>query len=79
MTMIENQNAAAQSGGGEGAPALFLSPHQLAERWQVTRDVLARMRMGGRGPAWVKIGGAVRYPVAAVIAYEAELVQEGAA
>lgn len=50
----------------------FLTPQQLCQRWgnAVTPETLANWRAKGRGPAYTKVGARVRYPLAAVIAYE---------
>lgn len=52
----------------------FLSPAQLAKRWQVSKRTLARMRDKGEGPMPVKIAGGtfghLRYALADVVAYE---------
>ena len=49
-----------------------LTATDLAERWQVPARTLGQWRYEGRGPAYVKIGGAVRYRLAEVEAYELE-------
>lgn len=52
----------------------FLSPAQLAKRWQVSKRTLARMRDKGEGPMPVKIAGGtfghLRYSMVDVVAYE---------
>jgi hypothetical protein len=48
----------------------LLSPEDIADRWQIARQSLANMRSRGRGPAFVKIGGRVRYRWSDVVAYE---------
>lgn len=49
---------------------MFLTPSMLAGRWHVTVKTLANRRALGMGPPYVKIGGCVRYPLAAVEAHE---------
>lgn len=49
----------------------MLTPRDLADRWQVPQRTLGQWRYQGTGPAYVKIGGAVRYRAADVEAYEA--------
>lgn len=44
----------------------MITEAELAEAWKVTRVFLRLSRMRGKGPAFVKIGRAVRYPVDAV-------------
>ena len=41
----------------------FLTPAQMAERLGVKPKTLANQRSSGTGPKFVKVGGAVRYPV----------------
>lgn len=47
-----------------------LTSAQLAERFNVHKDTPKSWRHKGRGPTWIKVGGAVRYPLKAVEAYE---------
>ena len=47
-----------------------LRPEALAERWSTTPKTLANWRSRGTGPAFIKIGAAVRYAMTDVIAYE---------
>jgi predicted site-specific integrase-resolvase len=42
----------------------------LAARWQVSPRTLERWRWVGTGPAFVRIGGSVRYRVEDIEAYE---------
>lgn len=51
------------------APEL-LTDAQLAERWQLSRGTLANQRSQGRGPAYLKIAGRVRYRRSEVEAFE---------
>ena len=48
----------------------LLTHAQLAERWQLSRGTLANQRSQGRGPAYPKIAGRVRYRRADIEAYE---------
>lgn len=48
----------------------LLTDAQLAERWQLSRGTLANQRSQGRGPAYVKIVGRVRYRRSDIEAYE---------
>lgn len=57
----------------------FLTPAALAERWSITTKTLANKRVRGEGPAYTKIGGAVRYALADVECYEAAGRVEAAA
>lgn len=49
---------------------VMLRPGELSERWQVSPGTLSNWRSRGEGPTFVKIGGSVRYPMAAVLAME---------
>lgn len=49
----------------------FLRTTELAERWAVSTGHLANLRVQGRGPSYVKLGGgSVRYSLADVEAFE---------
>jgi hypothetical protein len=48
----------------------LLTDAQLAERWQLSRGTLANQRSQGRGPAYLKIEGRVRYRRSDIEAYE---------
>jgi hypothetical protein len=39
----------------------LLTDTQLAARWQLSRGTLANQRSQGRGPAYLKLAGRVRY------------------
>ncbi len=59
---------------------VFLSRQSLALRWDTTPGRLATLAHRGSGPAYVKVGQRVLYPLAGVEAYEAaNLVQPGRA
>jgi hypothetical protein len=53
----------------EAAPDL-LTDAQLAVRWQLSRGTLANQRCQGRGPAYLKLAGRVRYRRSDIEAYE---------
>lgn len=48
----------------------FLTQADLAKRWQISARTLERWRWEGVGPNFKKIGHAVRYALADVVAYE---------
>jgi len=50
----------------------FLNSIDLSRRWRVSPRTLERKRWTGDGPPYVKIGGAVRYRLDDIEAYEAE-------
>ena len=54
-----------------GAEATFLPQKALAKRWGLSSRTLERWRRRKTGPDFVRIGRAVRYPLAAVEEYEA--------
>jgi hypothetical protein len=57
--------------------AAHLSQTELARRWQMSPRSLEKWRTLGIGPAYLKIGGAVRYRTEDVIAYEAAQLRGG--
>ena len=65
-------------GSEMSAGEAYLTPRQLADRWQVPTSLLANWRHQRRGPSYVKIGHAVRYRLAEVTEFEArgEVVQQ---
>ena len=50
---------------------------ELAERWKNSRRTLQRWRAEGAGPAYILIGGAVRYRLADVLAFEERMRRGG--
>jgi predicted DNA-binding transcriptional regulator AlpA len=50
----------------------YLSPEQVAERFQLSPHTLKEWRYKGVGPKYVRLGKHVRYPAAALEAWEAE-------
>jgi hypothetical protein len=48
----------------------LLTDAQLATRWQLSRGTLANQRSQGRGPAYLKLAGRVRYRRSDIEAYE---------
>lgn len=49
-----------------------LTPKELAKRWHKNIETLANWRHKGIGPAFLKLGKQVLYPLEAVEAYEAQ-------
>ena len=41
---------------------VLLSPPQVAERLGLARSTLAKLRVHGGGPPYLKLGASVRYP-----------------
>lgn len=50
----------------------YLTVKELIERWrnQISPTTLANWRSERKGPAFVKIGGRVLYPLTDIVAYE---------
>jgi len=59
---------------GTPAEKKYLTPREVVERWNgaVVLQTLANWRNKGRGPAYVKFGSRVRYPVARIEEFERE-------
>jgi hypothetical protein len=53
-----------------GRESDLLTDAQLAVRWQLSRGTLANQRSQGRGPAYLKLAGRVRYRRSDIEAYE---------
>jgi predicted site-specific integrase-resolvase len=52
------------------AHAELLTPRQLAARWGLSEKTLERWRQLGTGPAFLKLGSRVVYPLNDVNSYE---------
>ena len=52
------------------SPPRHLNQAELAERWRVSTRTLDRWRDLGKGPAWLKLNGRVRYREEDVLAFE---------
>jgi hypothetical protein len=52
--------------------AEFLTQRELATRWKISIRTLERWRGERYGPAWISIGGSIRYCFADVQAFEVE-------
>ena len=55
----------------EDTPFL-IRERDLAKRWSVSTRTLQRWRVEGFGPAWLWIGGSIRYRMSDILAYEAQ-------
>lgn len=53
-------------------PGARLRQTELAHRWDMSPRTLEKWRTLGIGPAYIKIGGSVRYLLEDVLAYEDE-------
>jgi hypothetical protein len=56
----------------QSRPDARLTQAELADRWRISPRSLEKWRTLGLGPAYIKIGGRVRYLLEDVFAYEAE-------
>lgn len=52
------------------AEPVYLSERQLARRWQTSTRTLQRWRASGKGPPFLQLGGAIRYRLADIEAFE---------
>jgi hypothetical protein len=52
-------------------PAFHLTQHELAERFRLSGRTLERWRAAHYGPAWITLGGSIRYRMSDVLAWEA--------
>jgi len=50
---------------------LHLTQSDLARRWRISPRTLERWRWAGRGPAFIRIGGSVRYRLEDIESFEA--------
>lgn len=53
----------------------FLTPKELAQRWDVTERTLYNWRKEGKGPAFVTLGPKYRYRLSDIEAYEEQMLQ----
>ncbi|WP_272011131.1 helix-turn-helix transcriptional regulator [Roseovarius sp. ZX-A-9] len=51
--------------------SVHLTQRELAARWRVSGRTLERWRAQRFGPAWITIGGSIRYRMSDVLAWEA--------
>src|SRR5690606_37871135 len=51
---------------------IYLTQRELVLRWKVSGRTLERWRAHRYGPAWIVIGGSIRYRMADVLAFELE-------
>jgi predicted site-specific integrase-resolvase len=47
-----------------------LTQAELAERWRLSERTLDRWRTEGKGPAWLRLNGRIRYRWEDVLAFE---------
>lgn len=50
----------------------YLDQGALAQRWNLSARTLEKWRTRGTGPAYIKIGGRIRYLLDDILAYEDE-------
>jgi hypothetical protein len=66
----DTPKAARLNGDDQPVGPELLTDAQLAERWQLSRGTLANQRSQGRGPAYLKIAGRIRYRQSDIETYE---------
>lgn len=71
---MDNSNEAIP---GSRSQRAMLRERELAARWSMSQRTLQRWRAEGFGPAWIVIGGAVRYAMTDVVDYEDRMRREG--
>jgi hypothetical protein len=54
----------------------YLTATELAERWRVDLQVLAKLRKKRQAPAYMKIGSGIRYPISEILKIEACSLEE---
>lgn len=54
-----------------------LRERELAARWQTSQRTIQRWRAEGSGPAFILIGGTIRYRIADVLDYEERMRRGG--
>jgi hypothetical protein len=60
----------------EGKPrCVMLRERELAVRWSMSQRTLQRWRSEGFGPAYILIGGAIRYSMKDILDYENRMRQ----
>ncbi len=57
--------------------AAFLNERELARRWGTSPRTLQRWRAERYGPAFIRIGGGVRYRLSDILAYEEQHRETG--
>lgn len=55
----------------KSAAVIHLTTSDLAKRWRLSPGRLRNLRVAGKGCQFIKLGRAVRYRLADVVAYEA--------
>lgn len=55
----------------------LLSEQELGERWQKSTRTLQRWRAGHYGPAFILIGGSIRYRIEDILEFEARMRRGG--
>ena len=54
----------------------FLTPRQLAQRWDFNIETLKQWRWYGKGPRHRKFGGRVKYDLEEIEKYETEAIRD---
>lgn len=67
MTSQISQSNNATAGKSSGAAIVLLTPKEAAKLLKVSLSWLAKARMRGDGPLYIKIGKSIRYSEAALL------------
>ena len=67
MSAIPASTGIPASQKSAAAPAILFTPKEVARLLKVSLSWLAKARMRGDGPPFIKIGRAIRYPEPALI------------
>ena len=62
----------------KGISGELLLQDDLAKRWRTSVRTLARWRATGCGPAYIRIGGQIRYRLSDVLTFEDRMRRDGA-
>jgi predicted DNA-binding transcriptional regulator AlpA len=71
---VHTLHAASHSQKRASAPAALLTPQETAQFLKVSNSWLAKARMRGEGPPYVRLGRAIRYLPEAVLQWIQEQV-----
>ena len=72
MTADGHAMSPEQPTGPTHVSSLYLTPEELAARWNMVTGSLGQWRFQRKGPNYTKLGNLVRYRISDVEAFEAE-------
>jgi predicted DNA-binding transcriptional regulator AlpA len=70
---LDSSNPPAALAASSAVAPTLLTERELARAARLSQAMLQKMRREGSGPAFVRVGSAVRYPAASVAAWVASL------